>query len=58
MNGAARYYDVDDICLSSSSRGSMRSPFSRRDPEYHLFDAALDFYKDPTSALRYGRHLQ
>ena len=42
--GNARYFDLDDICLASSSQGSVRASFSRRDPEFHLLEAYIDFY--------------
>ena len=44
LNGAVRYSDVDNICLASSSRGSVKSALNRRDPEYHLLDGFLNFY--------------
>jgi hypothetical protein len=31
------------ICLDSSNRGSLRSPFSQRDPEYNLLKGVLNF---------------
>ena len=42
--GNARYFDIDDICLGSSSQGSVRASFSRRDPEFHLLEAYIDYY--------------
>lgn len=47
--GNARYYDLDDICLGSSSQGSIRASFSRRDPEYRLLEAYIDFYHHASS---------
>ena len=44
LDGQVRYDDVDDVCLASSSRGSVRSAFNRRDPEFHLLDAFLNFH--------------
>ena len=44
LNGAVRYSDVDNVCLASSSRGSVKSALNRRDPEYHLLDGFLNFY--------------
>ena len=42
--GNARYFDLDDICLASSSQGSVRASFSRQDPEFHMLEAYIDFY--------------
>ena len=42
-NAKATFDEVEDICLSSYGKGSKRSPFSKRDPEYGLVEAALDF---------------
>lgn len=39
----ATYNEVDDICLASYGKGSKRSPFSKRDPEYGLLEGALNF---------------
>ena len=44
LNGAVRYPDVDNICLASSSRGSVKSALNRRDPEYHMLEGFLNFY--------------
>ena len=44
------YNEVDDVCLSAYGRGSKRSPFSKRDPEYGLLEGALNFLeKDSTT---------
>ena len=42
--GKARFHDVDDLCLSSSARGSIRASFSRRDPEFELLKSYLEYY--------------
>ena len=39
----ATYNEVDDICLASYGKGSKRSPFSKRDPEYGLLEGSLNF---------------
>ena len=49
-NGKVRFEDVNDICLDSSGKGSMRSPFSRRDEEFNLLLGALDFLHSTTSS--------
>ena len=41
--GNVRFEEANDICLDSSNIGSLRSPFSRRDPEFSLLLGALDF---------------
>ena len=43
FNGQARFGEVDDICKDSYGKGSQRSSFSQRDPEYGLLRGALDF---------------
>ena len=42
--GKARFHDVDDLCLSSSARGSIRASVSRRDPEFELLKSYLEYY--------------
>ena len=53
-DGKARFHDVNDICLDSSSEGSTRYSFSRRDPEYYLLHGALDFLHE-TNPDNYDR---
>ena len=47
--GKVRFEEANDICLDSSGKGSLRSPFSRRDSEYELLLGALDFLHETTS---------
>ena len=42
-NGQTRFHETNQVCLDSTSRGSVRSSFSRRDPEYNLLRGALNF---------------
>ena len=53
-NGKVRFEEANDICLDSSGKGSLRSPFSRRDGEYELLLGALDFLHE-TTASNYDR---
>ena len=53
-NGKVRFEEANDICLDSSGKGSLRSPFSRRDGEYELLLGALDFL-DETNSDNYDR---
>ena len=55
--GNARYFDLDDICLASSSQGSVRASFSRRDPEFHLLEAYIDFYFTLECMFHRHRHI-
>ena len=48
-NGKVRFEEANDICLDSSGKGSLRSPFSRRDSEYELLLGALDFLHETNS---------
>ena len=43
------FNEVDDVCLSSYGKGSKRSPFSKRDPEYGLLEGALNFLEKRAS---------
>ena len=38
-----RYHETNSVCLGSTNRGSIRSPFSQRDPEYGLLLGAINF---------------
>ena len=49
-NAKVRFEDANDVCLDSSGKGSLRSPFSRRDPEFDLLLGALDFLHETTEA--------
>ena len=42
-DGKTRFHETNNICLDSSNSGSLRSPFSKRDPEYHLLNGAMNF---------------
>jgi len=42
-NGAAKYHEVSDICLGSTSSGSLRGPLSLHDPESTFLKAAIDY---------------
>jgi hypothetical protein len=49
--GQTRFHETSSVCLDSSSRGSLQSSFSQRDPEYNLLKGALNFLyltDDPT----------
>ena len=43
FSGQVRFGEVDDICKDSYGKGSQRSSFSQRDPEYGLLMGAVDF---------------
>jgi hypothetical protein len=50
-----RFHETNQVCLDSSSRGSLRSPFSRRDPEINLLIGALNFlYLTTDSSLKWA----
>lgn len=53
-DGKVRFEEANDVCLDSSGKGSLRSSFSRRDPEYDLLLGALDFLHE-TNADNYDR---
>ncbi len=38
-----RFHETNQVCLDSTTRGSIRSPFSQRDPEYNLLMGVLNF---------------
>ncbi len=42
-SGKTRFHETNQVCLDSSSRGSLRSPFSGRDPEFNLLVGALNY---------------
>ena len=42
-NAKVNFNEVDDTCLDLYGKGSKRSPFSQRDPEYGLLYGALNF---------------
>ena len=46
LSGSVSHSDVDNVCLASSSRGSIKSALNRRDPEYHLLDGFLNLFVD------------
>ena len=49
-----RFIETNQVCLDSSSRGSQRSSFSRRDPEINLLIGALNYaYLNSDTTLRY-----
>ena len=52
MNADAKvaFNEVDDVCLDLYGKGSMRSPFSQRDPEYGLLMGALNFLETQTNS--------
>ena len=45
----ATFNEVDDICMNAYGKGSRRSPFSKRDPEYGLLEGALNFLEKRTT---------
>ena len=47
--GKVQFKDVNDVCLDSSGKGSLRSSFSKRDPETKLLLGALDFLHNTRS---------
>ena len=49
------FNEVDDVCLSLYGKGSKRSPFSQRDPEYGLLMGALNFLEMRNPGKRYNR---
>ena len=49
--GKARFHDVDDLCLSSTARGSVRASFSRRDPEFELLKSFLEYHNQNGDSL-------
>ena len=52
-DGQTRYHEANQVCLDSTSRGSIRSSFSRRDPEINLLLGALNFlYVNADSTLK------
>ena len=51
-NGQVRYDEVDGVCHDAYGKGSKRSSFSQRDPEYGLLMGALDFANIRTSKQR------
>ena len=51
VDGKARFHDVDDLCLSSSARGSTRASFSQRDPEFQLLKSYLEYYNQKGDSL-------
>jgi hypothetical protein len=51
-----RFIETNQVCLDSSSRGSQRSSFSRRDAEINLLIGALNYaYLNNDGALRYSQ---
>ena len=54
-NGKVRFHEANSVCLDSSSRGSLRSPFNKRDPDYDLVLGVLNFlYLTSSTTLRLG----
>ncbi len=41
--GKVRFHEANSICMDSSSRGSLRSPFNRRDSEDGFVMSVLNF---------------
>ncbi len=44
-NGNVRFHEANSVCLDSTNRGSLKSPFSQSDPEYNLLMGAINFLK-------------
>ena len=42
-DGQTRFHETSQVCLDSSSRGSIRTPFSSRDTEFQLLKGAINF---------------
>ena len=49
LEGASRYYEVDDMCNDFSSKGSLRSPLKRSDPEYKYVEGYMEFFTNDKS---------
>ena len=52
LDGQARLHDVDDLCLDSYGKWTMKSPFSKRDAEYDLLNGMLNFLEVRPEAKR------
>jgi len=41
--GKTRFHETNEICLASSTQGSIRSSYGKRDGEFHLLKGATNF---------------
>ena len=54
-NGQTRFHETNQVCLDSSSRGSLQSSFNPRDQEFGLLKGVLDYLyltSDPNERLK------